>query len=109
MRAASAMRLVVGAAYIVRPEWVLAAVGAPDQDDGRVRKVARVLGVRMVAQAGLDVVRGRRTPALDTMVELTHALSMLPAAVIWPTHRRSASVSAAIAAGIAVLDLAERR
>lgn len=109
MRAASAVRLVVSGAYIIRPEWVLAAVGAPDQDDGRVRQVTRVLGVRMVAQAGLHVVRGRRTPALDVVVELTHALSMLPAAVLWPTHRRSASVSAAIAAGIAVLDFSERR
>jgi hypothetical protein len=109
MRAASAVRLVVGGAYIVRPEWVLAAVGAPDRAEVRVLQVARVLGVRMVAQAGLEVVRGRRTPALDTVVELTHAVSMLPAALIWPIHRRSATVSAAIAAGIAVLDLTERR
>jgi hypothetical protein len=34
---------------------------------------------------------------------------MLGTAVIVPTHRRSATMSAAIATGIAVLDLQERR
>jgi hypothetical protein len=29
--------------------------------------------------------------------------------VLWPAHRRSACVSAAIATGLAVLDLTERR
>jgi hypothetical protein len=34
---------------------------------------------------------------------------MIPAAVIWPTHRRAASASAVIATGMAVLDVIERR
>lgn len=108
MRPATAARVVVGGACVVVPGWVLGAVGAPDRDDRRVRLVARVLGTRLVLQAGLDVARGRRTRTLDLAVELTHAASMLPAAVLWPQHRRAALASAAIATGIALLDVSGR-
>ena len=108
MRPATAARVVVGGACVVVPGWVLAAVGAPDRDDRRFRRTAQVLGLRLVAQAGLDVAWGRRTHTLDIAVELTHAASMLPAAVIWPHHRRAALASAVIVTGIALLDVSER-
>ena len=109
MRAATVARLVLGGACLAAPETVLGAVGAPDHSDRRVQVIARILGLRLVLQAGLDAARGRSTRDLDVAVELTHAASMLPVAVIWPWHRRSASVSAALATGIAVLELAGRR
>jgi len=77
-----------------------------------VHGIARVLGARLLLQAALDAtsgVGGRAVRDLDPAVELTHAASMVPVAAIWPRHRRSASVSAALATGIALLDLAGRR
>jgi hypothetical protein len=109
MRAATAARLVFGSACLVVPRRVLAAAGSPDRADLRVQRITRALGVRLVTQAALDRARGGRTEGLGIAVELTHAVTMLPAAVLWPAHRRSACVSAAIATGLAVLDLTERR
>jgi hypothetical protein len=108
MRPATAARLLLGVPCVVVTGRVLSAVGAPDRDDRRVRRIARVLGVRLVLQAGLDLAWGRRTRGFDVAVELTHAASMLPAAVLWPAHRRTACVSAALATGIALLDLSTR-
>jgi hypothetical protein len=84
---------------------MLAAVGAPDRTDRTTQLVTRVLGARLVVQAALDLALGRRTRALDVVVDLTHAASMLPAAALWSEHRRSALASAAIATGIAALDV----
>jgi hypothetical protein len=109
MTKAAAARLLVGGACLLVPGSVLAAVGAPDRDDHRVQRITSALGARLVVQAGLEIARGRPARALDVTIELTHAASMVPVAAIWPRHRRSASVSAAVAAGIAVLDLLERR
>ena len=109
MSAATATRIGVGSLCIVVPDRVLSAVGAPDWEERGVRWVTRVLGLRLVTQAGLDLVGGLRTRSLDVAVEVTHAASMVTAAIVWPAHRRSASVSATIAAGIATLDLAKRR
>jgi hypothetical protein len=108
MRIATAARLMEGGSCVVAPGRVLAAVGAPDRDDHLSRVVVRVLGLRLVLQAGLDAGRWQPVRAVDAAVELAHAASMLPVAMIWPAHRRSASVSAAVAVGIAVLDLTER-
>ncbi|HEX3223982.1 MAG TPA: hypothetical protein VHR35_15570 [Nocardioides sp.] len=106
MRTATAARGLVGGACVLAPWALLATVGGPDRDDPRVAAVARVLGARLLLQAALDVAKGRRTRHLDAAVELSHAASMLPVAALWPLHRRSALVSAAVATGIAVLDLA---
>jgi hypothetical protein len=108
MRIATAARLVLGTAALFDPNRVLALVGSPDRDERPVRLVARVLGARWLVQALLDVRAGSRMRALDVTVELTHGVSMLPVAAVWPTHRRSALVSASLAAGMAVLDLAQR-
>jgi hypothetical protein len=109
MRAASAARLVVGGCCILAPGRVLAAVGAPDRGDRRVQGIARALGVRLVVQGVLDLAWGRSTRRIDIAVELTHAATMVPAALIWPAHRRSASMSAAVATSIAVLDRRAQR
>jgi hypothetical protein len=109
MRSATAVRVGVGGVCVVAPGRVLGAVRAPDRDDRLVRRMVRALGLRLVLQAGLDLAWDRRTRGLDIALELTHAASMLAAAVIWPAHRHSASVSAALAAGVAALDVAETR
>jgi hypothetical protein len=109
MRSATAVRVGVGGVCVLAPGRVLGAVRAPDRDCRRVRRVAQVLGMRLLLQAGLDVAQGWRHRDLDIVIELTHAATMLPVAVLWPVHRRSACVSATIATGIAVLDLTEPR
>jgi hypothetical protein len=109
MRTATAARIGVGALCVVAPGRVLGAVRASDRDDRRVRRSAQVLGVRLLLQAGVDVASGRPHRDLDIVVELTHAATMLPVAMLSPAHRRSATVSAAVATGIAVLDLTHRQ
>ena len=101
-------RLLLGGACVTAPELLLETLGAPDHDDPRVQRIARVLGTRLVGQAAVDIVWGRRTRAVDVAVELAHAASMLAVSLHWPAHRRSASFSAAVATGIAALDLAGR-
>jgi hypothetical protein len=106
---ASAVRLVLGGLWLAVPGPALRAVGAPDHDDPHVRAVTRILGLRLVVQAGLAVRRGGRSTGLDAALELTHAASMVPVAIVRPAHRRAASVSAAAATGLALLDLVEAR
>jgi hypothetical protein len=109
MRAATGVRLLLGSALTVFPREVLDLVGGLDRDDGRTRLIARVLGARMVGQAGLDLVCGPRARTLDVAVDVTHALSMLAVAGLAPAHRRSALASAACAGAVAALDAAGGR
>jgi hypothetical protein len=108
VRSATVARLGLGTVCAVAPGRVLAAVAGRDQDDPRVVAVTRVLGGRLLLQAGADLAFGPRTRTADVLVEVAHAASMLPAALIWPTHRRSALASAAGATSIALLDVAGR-
>lgn len=105
MRAATLARLALGAPCLATPGAVLAAIGGADRTDRRTQLVTRVLGGRLVLQAVADLALGRRTRVPDVLVDLTHAASMLPAAALWHEHRRSALASAALATGIAALDL----
>ncbi|HEX3929364.1 MAG TPA: hypothetical protein VHW64_01580 [Nocardioides sp.] len=113
MRAATASRLAVGSACLVVPRQALALLGAADRDDPVVAAVARVLGVRLLVQAGVESLLGGQAAGrarwLGAAVDLAHAASMLPVAHRWPEHRRSALVSAAAATATAALDLASRR
>lgn len=95
-------RLVVGTGCLVAPAGMDEVVGALDT---RTLTIVRVLGGRLVLQAGLDVALGARTRRLDLAVELVHAASMVSVAVTRPAYRRPALVSAAVASGIAVLDV----
>jgi len=107
MRTSTVARLVVSAACLGVPGPLLRALAAPDHADPRVRTVTRILGLRLLAQAAVDLSRPGRSHGLDVGIELTHAASMLPVALHWPAHRRAASVSAVVATGIAVSDLVE--
>ena len=106
MRGAIRARHVLGILCVAMPHLVLAAIGGPDRDDPRAGVIARVLGARLLVQAGVDAALGPRTRRVDVAVELTHFASMLTAALIWQTLRRSALVSAACGGGVALLDLA---
>jgi len=108
VRAASVVRLALGTTCVAAPAAVLGAVGGPDRTDHTTQLVTRVLGGRLVLQGVADLALGRRTRVLDVLVDLTHAASMLPAAALWREHRRSALASAAVATGIALLDLMDR-
>lgn len=109
MRGATAARLVIGGICLTAPRQVLSLVGGLDRDESDTRPIVRVLGARLVLQAGVDVAVGPRTRVVDVVVDLAHAASMVAAAARWPTHRRTALVSAALAGGTAVLDLAAGR
>jgi hypothetical protein len=104
MRAATVVRLGVGSALLAAPGPALALAGGPDRHDDRVRVASRVLGGRLVLQAVIDVVRPGRPRPLDMAVELGHATSMVPVIALSPRHRRTASVSAALATGLLLLD-----
>jgi hypothetical protein len=67
--------------------------------------IVRVLGGRLVVQAVAELAWGPRARVLNAGIDATHAASMIVAAWRWPQHRRSALVSAAVAAGTATLDL----
>jgi hypothetical protein len=109
MTTANGVRLVLGSLWLTVPGPALRAVGAPDHDDPSVRAITRVLGLRLVVQAAVAARRGGLPRGLDAAVELTHAASMVPVALLWPAHRRSASVSATAATAIALLDLVGSR
>ena len=105
MRPATILRLGLGGTCLLLPDQVLDVVGGPDRHDPTTRVVARVLGGRQMVQGCADLLLGRRTRGLDVVIDLTHAASMLPVALWWPDHRRTALVSAATAAAVALLDL----
>jgi hypothetical protein len=105
VRTASVARLALGATSLAVPRQVLTVIGATDRNDRTTQLVTRVLGARYVLQVVADLAVGRRTRVFDALVDLAHAGSMLPTAALWREHRRSALTSAALATGIAFLDL----
>lgn len=103
-RLVSAATAAWGLALLIRPDDVSRAVGAADPLPPAW--IARVLGARLVVQhAVVLAVPERRVVAAGGVVDLLHALSMVPVAVLWPEHRRAAVVSAASAAAPAALGL----
>jgi hypothetical protein len=106
VRPATLVRMVLGGACLAAPGQVLAAVGGPDRDDAATLVVTRVLGARLVLQAGADIVLGTRTRWVDVAVDSVHAASMIPVAVLSDEHRRTALVSLAAATTTAALDAA---
>jgi hypothetical protein len=109
VRSATAARLGLGAVCLAAPGLVLDAIGGPDRNDPTTCRIAQVLGARLALQGVGDLVLGQRTRRLDVVVELMHAASMVPAAAVWPRHRRSALGSAAAACCVAVLDVMSTR
>jgi hypothetical protein len=107
MRTATVVRLGVGSALLAAPGPALALADGPDRHDDLVLTVVRVLGGRLVLQAVTDVILRGRSRRLGMAVELAHAASMAAVVAHSPRHRRTASVSAALATGLALMDAAE--
>ncbi len=99
-RARIAARLGWGAMLVLAPAPVLRAFTSPVTPTWCA--VARVLGLRHVAQALAEhrVAPGR--PALLRGIDGAHAASALVVARLDPGHRRLALVDAAIATGFAL-------
>ena len=90
-----------GAVTLVRPQAVARLVGGtgPTPDAA----VVRILGGRQLLQGTIVLIRP--TPALvigGLAVDGLHGVSMVAAAVIWPSYRRAALSAAAFASASAV-------
>jgi hypothetical protein len=105
VRAAAAVPAAAGAVLLTCPRQVVRRVAA-EQTVPWVA-VARVLGGRLVLQQVLVAVRPTRRRVLAwAAVDALHAASMVPAAALWPAHRRPAALSGALGAASAVLAVA---
>lgn len=97
-----------GAALLARPREALRAVcgDAPMPPTGLVQ----VLGARHLLQEIVVLIVPSRTVRIGAAVtDALHAASMVGAAVLWPSYRRPALTSGAIAAGSAVTALSPAR
>lgn len=104
LRRADAVRVGLGALALGRPRWLLRCTGATDGT--WPRRAVRVLGARYVAQAAAGaVLPGRWSSRLDAGVDLAHAATTVGLAVAFPSHRRAAVVSGAVALVFAAADL----
>jgi len=90
-----------GLALLARPVQATAALGLGETPPPTW--VVRVLGARRLVQhVALAAAPGRGAARLTVVTELAHAASMLPAALVWPRHRRAALTSAAGATAAAL-------
>lgn len=106
-------RLPAGLVALARCGWAAACLAAPgavgraagvDPADRRAVAVVRLLGVREAVQAALvGASRSAEVSAVGVWVDAAHALSMAGLAAGSARYRRPALVSAATAAGWAVL------
>jgi hypothetical protein len=102
--ASSAVLLGWGAALLVRPDAVAAAVaGRPTPPSWLVR----VLGGRQLVQS-VVVLAAPRTAPTAAAVDLVHAASMVAATALAPRYRRAELASAAVAVIAAVATRAGR-
>lgn len=102
-RVVAAVAALEGLTLLGRPVQTTAALGLGEAPPPTW--LVRVLGARRLVQhAALVVAPGRTAARLAVVTELAHAASMLPAALLWPGHRRAAltSVAGAVAAALAV-------
>lgn len=82
-----------GALLLARPRAVLSAVAR--KQDTPPEWIARLLGIRMLAQAAAEGIRpSRGVLGTAVAVDLVHAASMVGAAQLWPRYRRAALASA---------------
>jgi hypothetical protein len=110
-RAASRLRLLVplaragyGVALLCAPGPMIGVVtGQPPSR--RARQVARVLGVRHLAQAAITALNpGPEVVALGVVVDLLHAASMFAFAAVVPDLRRAELADALAATALAVAE-----
>ncbi len=105
VRAATSVPAAAGAVLLTRPRQVLRLV-APGEPEPPLA-VVRVLGGRLVVQHLLVALRPTRRRLLaGAVVDAAHAASMVPAAALWPAHRRQATASGALGAASALAALA---
>jgi hypothetical protein len=97
-RALAGAWLGVGALLVTQPARALGMVGQAAPPPGLVT-VTRVLGARTALQ-NLVVLAAPVRPVVlvGAAVDVTHALSMLVAARLWPAYRSAALASGALAA-----------
>ncbi|HEY2272804.1 MAG TPA: hypothetical protein VGH30_08515 [Jatrophihabitantaceae bacterium] len=108
LRAIAGAQAAVGTALAARPDAAtrMAGIKSPDAPPAWL---VRVLGVRMAAQAGLELLAPSTDVALlGAGVDVTHAASMFAVAAVSRRYRRGAVVSGAIASGFALALLAAR-
>jgi hypothetical protein len=93
-----------GAALLCAPGPIIGVVtGQPPSR--RARQVARVLGVRHLAQAAITALNpGPEVVALGVVVDLLHAASMFAFAAVAPDLRRAELADALAATSLAVLE-----
>jgi hypothetical protein len=110
-RAARRLRLLVplaragyGAALLIAPGPIIGVVtGQPPSR--RARQVARVLGVRHLAQAAISALNpGPEVVALGVVVDLLHAASMFAFAAVVPDLRRAELADALAATALAIVE-----
>jgi hypothetical protein len=103
------VRLAWGLILLVAPGRVLAVAG-PFRDQRRVRGVARLLGLRHIAQAAYTARRGdARAAEVGAAVDALHGLSMAGLALRSGAVRRPAALNAAGASAWTLAGLREAR
>jgi hypothetical protein len=101
LRAAAAVQAVLGAALLAQPVRIGQLVTARRGQDPAAWLV-RILGLRMLAQGTVELVRpGRKLVLAGAAVDLLHALSMVGVGLLWPRFRRAALASAGAATATA--------
>ena len=107
-RAYTALQAGVGAVLVGAPRLATAVVTGSEPPPPL--SLVRVLGARLLAQAGL--LMARPTEAVvncEAAVEAMHGTSMLLAAYLLPRNRRTALGAALVAGGLALTELWARR
>ena len=101
LQAVAAAQAVLGGALFGWPARIGQAVST-GRGQPPAAWLVRVLGLRMLVQGILELVRpGRRLVLAGAAVDLCHALSMLGVGLCWPRFRRAALVSAGVATATA--------
>jgi hypothetical protein len=88
---------------LARPEQAVALIGA-DETSAPSTWIVRLLGLRLFAQATVQLFRPNSTTALaGAAVDTAHAASMVAVAVTSARYRRAALLSGGAAAGSAAV------
>ncbi|HUJ66767.1 MAG TPA: hypothetical protein VLX59_14575 [Acidimicrobiales bacterium] len=107
-RAYTVLQAGVGAVLLAAPWLPAAAVSGPERLPPL--SLVRLLGARLLIQAGVAVARPTETViTYETAVEAVHGTSMLLAAYLLPRNRRTALGAAGVAAGLVLSGLWARR
>ncbi|HEU5036588.1 MAG TPA: hypothetical protein VFT70_06280 [Nocardioides sp.] len=102
MRGVDVVRSAAGVTALV---WPAPVARLADDHRVAVRRAARLLGARWLAQAAVsDRLRPGHAAHLGVGIDVVHAVSMLAAARRWPGAARPALLSAGVASALAVAD-----